>query len=66
MHDSMFRPNHALPLPRAAWEGAGGGGEQLQSLSQFCLDKVISDNLGFGGHNAALVFKAYEGEGVKK
>jgi 3-oxoacyl-[acyl-carrier-protein] synthase II len=27
---------------------------------------VISDNLGFGGHNAALVFKAYEGEGVKK
>jgi 3-oxoacyl-[acyl-carrier-protein] synthase II len=27
---------------------------------------VISDNLGFGGHNAALVFTAYEGEGVKK
>ena len=27
------------------------------------LDKVraaITDNLGFGGHNAALVFKAYE------
>jgi len=21
---------------------------------------AISDNLGFGGHNAALVFKAYE------
>merc|ERR1719327_410226 len=33
------------------------------------LDKpkaVVSDNLGFGGHNAALVFKAYEGEGAKK
>ena len=27
---------------------------------------AISDNLGFGGHNAALVFKAYEGEGTKK
>jgi len=27
---------------------------------------AISDNLGFGGHNAALVFKAYEGAGTKK
>jgi len=27
---------------------------------------AISDNLGFGGHNAALVFKAYEGKGTKK
>merc|ERR1711871_454884 len=27
---------------------------------------AISDNLGFGGHNAALVFKAYEGEGARK
>ena len=30
------------------------------------LQVAITDNLGFGGHNAALVFKAYEGEGAKK
>ena len=27
------------------------------------LDVAITDNLGFGGHNAALVFKRYTGEG---
>ena len=27
------------------------------------LDVAITDNLGFGGHNAALVFKRYKGEG---
>ena len=27
------------------------------------LEVAITDNLGFGGHNAALVFKRYTGEG---
>ena len=27
------------------------------------LDIAITDNLGFGGHNAALVFKRYTGKG---
>merc|ERR1719316_1800030 len=27
------------------------------------LEVAITDNLGFGGHNAALVFKRYSGEG---
>jgi 3-oxoacyl-[acyl-carrier-protein] synthase II len=30
------------------------------------LDVAITDNLGFGGHNAALVFKRYQGAGTTR
>lgn len=31
----------------------------VKFVSEKPIDVVISDNLGFGGHNAALVFKRY-------
>ena len=44
-------PTHAPQVPNVAHTFASP------------LDVAITDNLGFGGHNAALVFKRYKGEG---
>jgi 3-oxoacyl-(acyl-carrier-protein) synthase len=57
IHPSSYAPQptplppHAAQVPNVAHTFASP------------LDVAITDNLGFGGHNAALVFKRYTGEG---
>ena len=53
-----LRSSHPTPLSRYA--------PQVPNVAHTFtspLDVAITDNLGFGGHNAALVFKRYTGEG---
>jgi len=49
--------NYATPDPECDLNYVPNTAQQLSAPKA-----AISDNLGFGGHNAALVFKAYEGE----